>query len=986
MAPAGDRAAWFRRRRGLGLAAALVLVATPALAVDVAGTVADGSGAGWPLWARVTWTPTLAGPPLVAYTDPATGAYQLGPVAVGTEYQILVEGVTPGYRPETLTVTAPPAGAVDQDFALEVDAGACTAPAYADAVTSLLSEDFSGGIPASWTVVDNSSPCALALDVWSTTDLAPLWPSFSTVVTPPFAVINSNLCGAGTVHSLDTDLVTPALDLSELVDANDALSITFHSDYRDLCGPAADSVSLDVWNGSAWVTVFDFCGKNTRRNRLESFSTQAANGVADARVRFHYDSGWDWWWAIDDVEITASACLYQGGGLLWGAVTDANTGDPVVGATVTVDGHTVTTVLSADPAVAGGVYFAAAGPGLQDVTVTAPGYGTVHTSADLSAGGGVRLDVQLPAGLLALNPDPVTVRVALFSTAAVNAAIGNTGGAAAGWSLLEVDAPAPPPALVAGPIQTVPPRVVDDKARMFSPTARVLPERPARTDFPTASTVPAGDVTAAFDSGLPGGPYGNAVRDTPSPVPTRPVEVWLGNLASLAGDDEIRQYTSDGVDILAAAGTVVAPPPGAVFWADATFNPRTGSFRQVNVGGDNCIHEFTGTGFTGTAICPPFTTSQRGLAYDPLTDTYYSGSFNDGAIVQLTPAGTILRRVFKDVDVAGLAFNPVSGHLFALQNTNSPEPDIVVMDASTPTFDVLRAFDIVQDGVSVMGDFEQGGLDLDCQGRLWADNFVTGKVYVATSGETAACHDVPWLTVSQTAGTTTADGSTPVSLGFDAGRARPGYHPAYLLLDDDTPYGTQNVPIHFTAAFLDVAPGGFDRFVHGLAGAGITAGCGAGNFCPEGMVTRGLLPVWLLLARNGPDYRPPAATGVLFADVPAESFGADFVEQFYRLGITAGCATNPLRYCPSTPVTRAQMSVFLLRTLEGPGYTPPPATGLFADVPAANPLAPWIEEIFHRGITAGCGTAPLRFCPSGNVSRGQMAVFVTRTFGLPVAP
>ena len=43
--------------------------------------------------------------------------------------------------------------------------------------------------------------------------------------------------------------------------------------------------------------------------------------------------------------------------------------------------------------------------------------------------------------------------------------------------------------------------------------------------------------------------------------------------------------------------------------------------------------------------------------------------------------------------------------------------------------------------------------------------------------------------------------------------------------------------------------------------------------------------------------------------------------------------------------------------------------------------ARWIEELVLRGITAGCGGG--LYCPLQAVSRGQMAVFLTVTFGLP---
>jgi len=74
------------------------------------------------------------------------------------------------------------------------------------------------------------------------------------------------------------------------------------------------------------------------------------------------------------------------------------------------------------------------------------------------------------------------------------------------------------------------------------------------------------------------------------------------------------------------------------------------------------------------------------------------------------------------------------------------------------------------------------------------------------------------------------------------------------------------------------------------------------------------------------------------------------------------------------------MAVFLLKTLLGSAYTPPAAVGLFGDVPTSNPFAPWIEDLYNRGIAAGCGGGD--FCPTNPTTRGQMAVFVVKTFGL----
>jgi hypothetical protein len=86
-------------------------------------------------------------------------------------------------------------------------------------------------------------------------------------------------------------------------------------------------------------------------------------------------------------------------------------------------------------------------------------------------------------------------------------------------------------------------------------------------------------------------------------------------------------------------------------------------------------------------------------------------------------------------------------------------------------------------------------------------------------------------------------------------------------------------------------------------------------------------------------------------------------------------------YCPDAANTRAQMAVFLLVTLEGTGYQPPDPTGVFADVPISSPYARWVEEIHERGITAGCDAT--LFCPDDPVLREQMAVFLSVTFNLP---
>jgi ELWxxDGT repeat protein len=172
-------------------------------------------------------------------------------------------------------------------------------------------------------------------------------------------------------------------------------------------------------------------------------------------------------------------------------------------------------------------------------------------------------------------------------------------------------------------------------------------------------------------------------------------------------------------------------------------------------------------------------------------------------------------------------------------------------------------------------------------------------------------------------------------------------------------------------------------YVEAIADAGLTNGCGESLYCPSQSVTRAEMAVFVLRVVHGTSYMPPAATGTVFADVPAGYWAASWIEQLAAEGITSGCGVSPAMFCPESPTARDQMAVFLLRALHGSGYTPPPATGtVFTDVPASYWAAAWIEQLAAEGITTGC--APSLYCPMDPVSREQMAVFLTRALDLPL--
>lgn len=190
--------------------------------------------------------------------------------------------------------------------------------------------------------------------------------------------------------------------------------------------------------------------------------------------------------------------------------------------------------------------------------------------------------------------------------------------------------------------------------------------------------------------------------------------------------------------------------------------------------------------------------------------------------------------------------------------------------------------------------------------------------------------------------------------------------------------------LHIGDSFPDVPrSSAFYRSIETLFHHGVTGGCGGNSFCPDTIMPRQQIPVFALRALEGPDYSPPPCTSGprTFADVPAANAFCPWIEELAERDVVGGCGGGD--YCPSTPVTRAQMAVFMLRTLEGSSYAPLPCTSgseRFDDVPASGLFCPWIEELARREFVLGCN--PGNYCPDDAVSRAQMSAFVTRTFGL----
>jgi hypothetical protein len=244
--------------------------------------------------------------------------------------------------------------------------------------------------------------------------------------------------------------------------------------------------------------------------------------------------------------------------------------------------------------------------------------------------------------------------------------------------------------------------------------------------------------------------------------------------------------------------------------------------------------------------------------------------------------------------------------------------------------------------------------------------------------------DPVWLSVTPRHGGVDASGAQAVKIVFSPAAQSPGLKRARLHVLHDSAFALADVPVSFTVAFLDVpADRTDDPYVHALAGAGVTAGCAAGSFCPDKPLARGGAAVWLLLAAEGAAYQPPAARGV-FGDVAASRPDAPFIEEIARRGVVMGCAADPANlFCPDEGWSRADAAVAAIRMLEGPDYVPPVVPRTFKDI-GRDPRVMFVEDAVRRGLFTACSSERRLFCPNAALTRGDAAVAVVKAFQLPI--
>jgi len=154
-------------------------------------------------------------------------------------------------------------------------------------------ETFDAGLPTSWQVIDGGSNT----DTWEGVSQR----SGSSLNGTSFAIADADAAGSGS--TMNEMLVSPVIDVS----AATTLELDFEQYFRVYNAGGAEVGKVDVFLNGTWFTIIT---QNQAGGSIGSF-TNPANTVFNLtnfisstfQIRFHYTAAYDWYWAIDNVEI-----------------------------------------------------------------------------------------------------------------------------------------------------------------------------------------------------------------------------------------------------------------------------------------------------------------------------------------------------------------------------------------------------------------------------------------------------------------------------------------------------------------------------------------------------------------------------------------------------------------------------------------------------------------------------------------------------------
>jgi peptide/nickel transport system substrate-binding protein len=203
--------------------------------------------------------------------------------------------------------------------------------------------------------------------------------------------------------------------------------------------------------------------------------------------------------------------------------------------------------------------------------------------------------------------------------------------------------------------------------------------------------------------------------------------------------------------------------------------------------------------------------------------------------------------------------------------------------------------------------------------------------------------------------------------------------------------------ISSTPSFLDVPRSHWAfEYIEALFEAGYVSGCSSepAQYCPDEMMTRAEMAVFIERGIHGADFMAPSPADQIFSDVALAEWYAKWATGLWNDEFTDGCGIEPLVFCPLQVHTRAESAVYFERLLNGKDFIPPtPFDAHFVDVGVGSDEAwysKWVYAAFEDNLIQDCeddaNRSDNRFRPEDGLTRAEAACIMAKAKGLPVVP
>ena len=398
---------------------------------------------------------------------------------------------------------------------------------------------------------------------------------------------------------------------------------------------------------------------------------------------------------------------------------------------------------------------------------TAPGVYTATFSVEDANGSTAEMSVEIEVKWLpkaTIEPSVIEVTLPITGKTTKTVVLGNEDGNAALDFEVKVSSGSAPLVVLPKRIGTVSDGLASNAQGLY---AAVDPELVAQLKAAVEPNA-VGDVLAAWEVPLE--------IDTPWGVGFDTEQIWISDPAMV--NDHL--ITTSG----SHTGTVFATPWAGAWPGDMAYDSNRNLMWQVNVGGDNGIYALdveTGQVVMSITTGPWTSVSQRGLAYDAATDTFFVGGWNEDIIYHIygpshSNPGAVIQAYSLPVGIAGLAWHP-AGMLWVSSNA---APDMIYgLD--------LEALEIVYQFPHPAGmDYSGAGLTVHRDGNLWASSMKDFMMYLVSTEMPLA----QGIEVNPNRGTIAAGETAELEISIDAAElGKPGeVVKQHLAIKTNDPY------------------------------------------------------------------------------------------------------------------------------------------------------------------------------------------------------